>query len=37
MVQAQKKVQIEEMVGRGKAEEEPVGEVIVGHSGEAVE
>ena len=30
-------VKLEEMVGKGKAEEEPEGEVIVGPSGEAVE
>ena len=37
MLQAQKMVKLEEMVGKGKAEQEPEGEVIVGPSGEAVE
>ena len=30
-------VKLQEMVGKGKAEEKPEGEVIVGPSGEAVE
>ena len=33
----QKAIKLEEIVGQGKAEEEPEGEVIVGPSGEAVE
>ena len=37
MLQAHKKVKLEEMVGKERAEEELEGEVIAGPSGEAVE
>ena len=37
VLQAQKVVRLEEMVGPGKQEEEPEGEIIVGPSGEALE
>ena len=37
VLQAQKLVKLEEMVGQGVQEEEPEGEVIAGPSGEAVE